>query len=331
MTNVKLPRQRLLHVAAAAAALVSASVAQAQEWPSRPVTIVVGTAAGGGADILARIIASRLTELLGQPMVIENVGNAVAAASRVANAQPNGYVVDFGFASTHAVHPSLYKKPVYNAVTDFTAVALIAEQPYLVVTGHDFPANNLIEFAAYAKINGARMQYGSAAGTGSLNHLSCELLNAALGIKVTHVPYRDVGPLTQDMISGRIDYQCSLPGSMISLIEGNRAKAIATTGKERLANLPGLATAHEQGLAGFDVKTWFAFFMPKGVPEPVVRRLNEATVAAMNTPNVQAQVQALAATLVSSDRRSPEYLKHFLLSEIEKWAGPIKAAGISVD
>ncbi len=329
---MQFPRRSFLQLAAGAAALVIGSCpGEAQEWPRRPVTMVVGTAAGGGADLMGRVLASRLAELLGQPFVIENVGNAVSAASRVARAQPDGYVLDFGFASTHAMHPSLYKRPVYNVITDFTPVALFAEQPYLLVTRSDFPANNLVEFAAYARANQARMQYASATGIGSGNHLSCELINSALGIKVTLVPYRDIGPTTQDMIAGRIDYQCPLPVTMIPLIEAKRVKAIATTGIERLPNLPNLPSAHEQGLTGFDVKTWFALYMPKGVSASIVQRLNEAVRVAMNTPAVQERIQAMAAVIVAPQRRSPEYLQDFQSREIEKWAVPIKAAGVSVD
>jgi len=329
---MELQRRKFLHLAAGAAALATVShAAWAQAYPTRPVTIVVGTAGGGGADLLARIIAERLGELLGQPFVIENVGNAVAAAKRVASAPPDGYIVDFGFTSTHALHPSLYKKPFYDAANDFTPVALVAEQSMLLVTRSDFPASDLTEFAAYAKANPQKIQYGSGTGIGSGNHLTCELLNRALGINVTLVPYRNQGQLNQDMMAGRVDYQCALPASLIPLIQAGRIKGIATLGKERNPTLPSLPSAHEQGLTGFDVKLWYAFFMPKGAPEPIVRRLSEATSDAMNTPTVQERVQALAATLVTPDRRSPEYLQRLVLSDIEKWAAPIKAAGISLD
>src|SRR5262245_4100 len=177
-----LSRRPLLHLAAGAGFMLNATACPAQEWPARPVTIVVGTGAGGGADLLARIIAGRLSELLGHPFIIENVGNAVSAAKRVASAQPNGYVVDFGFSATHAMHPSLYKKPFYDAVNDFIPVALIVEQPLLLVARGDFPASNLVEFAAYAKANQAKLQYGSGTGIGSGNHLTCAMINGALGI-----------------------------------------------------------------------------------------------------------------------------------------------------
>jgi len=152
-----------------------------------------------------------------------------------------------------------------------------------------------------------------------------------MGVKVTHVPYRDIGPLTQDMITGRIDYQCPLPATMIPLIRANRVKGIATLGKQRLASLPNLPTAHEQGLTDFDGSVWWGFFFPKGTPDAIVRKLNQAAAATLDTPSVQERLAALAANVVASERRSPEYLQKFLASEIERWAVPIKATGASVD
>jgi tripartite-type tricarboxylate transporter receptor subunit TctC len=321
----------LLVAAAIAASSIGTGTAAAQDWPNRPLTMVVPTAAGGGADILARILAARLAELLGQPVIIENVGNAVASTNRVAKAQPEGYQFHFGNTAHYAYHPTLYKTPVYNPRTDFAPVGLVLEQPYLLVARADFPANNLREFATYAKANEAKLQYGSGAGTGSGNHLVCEMANVAMGLKITHVPYRDVGPLTQDMIAGRIDYQCPLPGTMIPLIQGNRVKGIATLGKERLASLPNLPTAHEQGLTDFDGTVWWGFFFPKGTPEPIVRKLNAAAIATLETPLVQQRLAAVAAAVVAPERRSPEYLQKFLLSEIDKWAAPIKASGTQIE
>ncbi len=314
----------------AVAALVS-SPAAAQDWPARPVTMVIGTAAGGGSDLLGRVLAERLGDVLGQPVVIENVGNAIAAAVRVAHAQPNGYVFQLGFASTHALHADLYKKPYYDVVNDFTPVGLVAEQPFVVVARPDFPAGGVGEFAAYAKLNQDRLQYASSTGVGSLNHLSCELFNAAIGVKITLVSYRDAGTATQDMLAGRIDYQCLLPATMIPMIQANRVRGIAVTGKRRLPQLPDLATAEEQGLAGFAVDSWYAFFMPKGAPDAIVRRLNAATNETMNTRSVQQRLQAMSVTLVPPERRSPEYLRQFVTDEVARWAAPIKAAGISLE
>src|SRR5437016_7506438 len=303
----------------------------AQDWPARPVTMVIPSAAGGGADIVGRIFAARLTELLGQPVIMENVGNAVAATNRIAKGVPDGYHFNLGGTAHMAFHPTIYKTPVYNPRTDFAPVALAIEQPFLLVTRTDFPANNLPEFIAYTKANQGKLQYGSGAGTGSGNHMSCEMLNAAIGVKVTHVPYRDIGPLTQDMIAGRMDYQCPLPGTMIPLIQTNKLKGIATLGKGRLAALPNLASAHEQGLTDFEAPNWYGFFMPKGTPEPIIRKLNAAAIATLDTPSVQQRLGAVAATVVGPERRSPEYLRKFVDSEIDKWAVPIRTSGTLVE
>jgi tripartite-type tricarboxylate transporter receptor subunit TctC len=308
-----------------------ASDAAAQDWPARPVTMVVPTAAGGGADILGRILAARLSELLGQPVIIENVGNAVAATNRIAKGTPDGYHFNLGGTSHMAFHTTIYRTPVYNPRTDFAPVALVVEQPFLLVARNDLPANNLQEFITYTKANQAKLQYGSGAGTGSGNHMSCEMLNAAIGVKVSHVPYRDIGPLTQDMIAGRVDYQCPLPGTMIRLIQTNKVKGIATLGKGRLSALPQLASAHEQGLLDFEAPNWYGFFMPRGTPEAIIRKLNAATIATLDTPAVQQRMNAVAASVVAADRRSPEYLRGFVLSEIDKWAAPIRMSGTLIE
>jgi tripartite-type tricarboxylate transporter receptor subunit TctC len=331
---MKLPRRQFLHLAAGVAALTLAfesSPGQAQEWPARPVTMVVPTAAGGGADMLGRILAGRLSEILGQPMIIENVGNGVAATNRIAKGMPDGYHFILGGSGPLAFHSTLYKTPVYNSRTDLAPVALVVEQPFLLVTRLDFPANNLQEFIAYTKANQDKLQYGSGVGAGSGNHVSCEMLNSAIGVKVTHVPYRDQGRLTQDMIASRIDYQCVLPGTMIPLLQTNKVKGIATLGKGRLAALPNLPSAQEQGLTDFDAPNWFGFFMPKGTPEAIVRKLNQATIAALDNPSVQERFGALGAIVVAPERRSPEYLQKFLVSEIEKWGRIIKATGVQIN
>jgi tripartite-type tricarboxylate transporter receptor subunit TctC len=162
-------------------------------------------------------------------------------------------------------------------------------------------------------------------------HLVCELFNSAIGVKAIHVPYREQGRTTQDMIAGRIDYQCPLPTTMIPLIEANQVKGIAFLGKQRLASLPNLATAQEQGLANFEGMTWDAFFLPKGTPAPIVQKLHDATVAAMETPSIIQRLSVIGAVLVAPERRTPEYLRKFVRSEIDKWAGPIRASGASLD
>ena len=213
---------------AAALACALAFPAAAQDWPTRAVTMVVPFAAGGGGDLIGRILAPRLSELLGRTVIVENVGGAggMNGAARVAKAAPDGYQFVLGNIGTHAQNQTLYKNPLYNAATDFTPVALVAEVPLLLVARKDLPANTLQEFAAYARANEEKMQYGSA-GAGSNTHLACTLLNAALGVKITHIPYRGVGPAIQDLIAGRIDYQCGGAGTMLPQVRAGTMKAIA--------------------------------------------------------------------------------------------------------
>ena len=319
-------------IAAFAALLAPLAQGSAEDWPSRPITMVIPLAAGGGSDGLIRVFTPRLGELLGQQVIVENAGGAggMIGAARVAKAPPDGYQLLLGTSGTQALNQSIYERPLYNAATDFAPVALIFEVPQVLITRKDFPAGNLQEFIAYARANQATLQYGSS-GAGGTGHLACALLNAAIGVKVTHVPYRGGGPAMQDLIAGRIDYQCALANIAKPQIEGLQAKAIALLSVDRSPTLPGLASAHEQGLTDFETAIWFAFFLPKGTPAPIVQKLNDATVAAMNTSSVQRQLEELGVTLVAPERRSPEYLQKFVVSEIAKWAPTIRKANVKAD
>jgi tripartite-type tricarboxylate transporter receptor subunit TctC len=305
--------------------------ANAQDWPTRPLTMVYPFAAGSAGDVVGRAFASRLSELLGQPVIFENVAGAggMVGASRVAKAAPDGHMFMLG-GTFLALSQTIYRKPLYNAVTDLIPVALLLEQPTVLIARTDFPATDLQEFAAYARANQGRMQYGSA-GAGSIVHLACVLLNAAIGIDVVHVPYRGGAGALQDLIGGRIDYQCPIITIALPQIESRTVKALAVLSKDRSPALPNVASAHEQGLTNLDVDIWYAFFLPRDTPAFIVRRLHDATVAAMETPAVQEQLRVIGATLVAPERRSPEYLRRFMASEIDRWAAPIKASGAQVD
>jgi tripartite-type tricarboxylate transporter receptor subunit TctC len=321
----------LLGAANFAALTAAITPTTAQDWPARPLTMVYPFAAGSAADTMGRIFASRLSELLGQPVIFENVGGAggMIGSNRVARAASDGYQFVLG-GTFMVLNQSLYRSPLYNLATDFSPVTLIVEQPIVLLARKDLPANNLPEFTVYAKTNQAKMQYGSG-GVGSAPHLACELLNAAIGVNVTHVPYRGGGPIMQDLIAGRIDYSCPLTTIAIPQIENKTVKAIAVFSKNRLAVLPNLASAHEQGLADFEVVPWYAFFLPKGTAAPIVQKLRDATAATLTTPAVQERLKDLGYTLVAPDRQSPEYLQKFVESEIARWAAVIKAAGVSAD
>ncbi len=319
-------------IAALGALAASTAAAAAQDWPTRPVTMVVPFAAGGAFDVMGRVFTPRMSESLGQQVIIENIGAAagIVGTNRVAKAVPDGYTFLLGSVGTHAYNPTLYKKLPYNPATDFAPVALFAEQPMVLITRNDFPASNLQEFIAYAKANGAKLQYGSA-GVGSTTHLGCALLNAATGINTTHVPYRGGGPAMADLIAGQVHYMCSNSASALPQIASNTLKGIALLARSRSSLLPSLATAQEQGLADFEAITWNAFFLPKGTPAAIVKKLNDAVVAAMNAPAVKDRMRDLGVDLVAPERRSPDYLQQFVESEIAKWAGPIKAAGVTMD
>src|ERR1700704_3719704 len=221
--------------------------AAAEDWPARPVTMVVPFAAGSGSDILARIMGPRLAENLGASVIVENVGGAggMIGAARVMKAAPDGYQFLLATAGTHAMNQTLYKKPLYNAATDFAPVALVASTPILLVTRKDLPADTLPAFVAYAKANQAKMQYGSP-GAGSASHLACVLFDAAIGIEITHVPYRSTAQALQDLLPGRLDYQCVPIAAAVSQIESKTMKGLAIMPKARSPILPMLATADEQ-------------------------------------------------------------------------------------
>jgi tripartite-type tricarboxylate transporter receptor subunit TctC len=232
---------------------VSASPIKADTWPSRPVTMVVPFATGGPMDTVARILQSALSDALQQQVIVENIGGAggMIGAARVAKAAPDGYQFVLGNVGTHAVSQTLYKKPFYNSMTDFTPVVLIADLSLVMVVRKDLPVNNLQEFIAYAKANQKTMQFASA-GAGSAIHLGCALLNARIGVDVTHVPYRGGAPAMQDLVAQRVDYLCIDTPVAVPQIESGAIKPIAILSHGRSPSLPNLASAHEQGLTDFE-------------------------------------------------------------------------------
>jgi len=311
---------------AAALAAAPAPVA-AQDWPARDLTLVVPFAAGGDDDILARMLAPRLAQFLGQSVNVENVpgGGGMVGAARVAKAAPDGYELLLGTSATHALSQTLHKKPPYNAITDFTPVALLAEQPFVVVARKNLPVSRVDELVAYAKANPRTVQFASA-GEGSSTHLVCTMFNAAAGIQANHVAYTGAVPAMRDVVAERIDYYCPALSLAIAPISRQDVKAIAILARNRGQVLPELASAHEQGLADFSAWTWFAVFLPRGVPDPVAAKMHEAAVTAIGQPFVQARLKQIGADVVAPDRRSQAYLQKFVEAEIAKWASDLKIA-----
>jgi tripartite-type tricarboxylate transporter receptor subunit TctC len=325
--------RRQVRLAAAVLGLMAwAATAAAQDWPTQPITMVVPFGAGGPTDVVGRLVADRMSETLGQQIVVENSTGAggMTGAARIAQAPADGYALLLGTVGTQAYNQTLFKHPQYNARKDFASIALIAEQPLVLITRPDLPVETLPEFITYLRANASDMAFGSG-GAGSATHLGCVLLNSALKVRVQHIPYRGSAFAMQDLTGGRLDYLCDSVSTAMPQVQSQSVKAIAVLAHNRSPVLPNVPTADEQGLRGFEASNWIGLFAPAGTPAPIIRRLNEATLVAMNTPSVRERAQALGTDLVGPDRRSPEYLDRFVASEIEKWAEPIRASGVSVD
>jgi tripartite-type tricarboxylate transporter receptor subunit TctC len=322
----------VLLACALAASFLNMAPAAAQQWPERTITLVVPFAAGSATDVLGRIVAVRLGEVLGTSVIVENVSGAggMNGSARVARSEPDGYTVVLGNVATHAQNQTLYRASQYNALSDFEPVAPVAELAAILIGRTDIPAASLKEFIAYVKQNQAKLEFGSA-GTGSASHLACALLHATVGVDVTHVPYRSAPLAMQDLIAGRIAYQCGLLPSPIAQIREGQVKAFALLAASRSAALPDLPTAAEQGIAGIEASAWHGLFLPKGTPTSIVRRLNEAVIATLDTPKVQEQLASQGAILPPPDRRSPDHLREFVKGEIERWGRTIRSMKIEVN
>jgi tripartite-type tricarboxylate transporter receptor subunit TctC len=321
-----------LVLAAATALIISAATAGAQDWPTRPVTLIVPFAPGGGVDSSARIQAAVIGEALGQTIVIENVGAAAGTvgSGRVAHAAPDGYTILMGNSGTHVYSQSLYKKKPYDSTTDFEPIGMVTESPRLLVARKGLPVNNLQELIAYMKANQTKMQYGSA-GVGSGTHLPCALLNFTLGVNITMVPYRGENPSLQDVIADRIDYMCTTIQSGASQAKQGTVKGIAVMAPRRAAIVPDIPTTGEQGLPGVEATVWNGFFFPKGTPKPIVDKMHAAVEKAIARPDIRQKMEALGLEILPPEERTPDYLAKFLPQDIARWGKVIKAAGISVD
>lgn len=314
----------------AAAAFITTMPVLAGDFPWRPMTMIIPFVAGGPSDFVGRVIAAGMGEILGQSVIVENVAGAggMAGSARVANAAPDGYVFGLGTVGTHAQSQTLYKHPLYNAVTDFTPVVLIANVPLVLETRKDLPVFNFKEFVAYTREHQSQMLYGSA---GSAGQLGCVLVNYIIGVNVTHVPYRGSAPALQDLEAGRIDYMCDIMTTAKPPIDAGAVKGLAVLDSKRSPALPDVPTAAEQGISDANAYTWNAIFLPKNAPETVVKTLHDAAVAAMHTPAVRDRLTPLGAEIVPDSDTTPQYLADLVKSEIAKWAVPIKAAGVIVE
>jgi tripartite-type tricarboxylate transporter receptor subunit TctC len=319
--------KRLLVLSAALHTAVS-TAAHAQIYPARPVAMVVAAAAGGPIDAFGRIMAERMSLVVGERIVIENVGGGggTLGGQRVARAEPDGYTTLLGTIATH-VNPMLYgdKRP-YHPIRDFVPVVLMAEIPLILIARKNLPANTFEEFAAYAKANPGGLNYGSA-GVGSAAHLGCVMLEQAMGARFQHIPYRGTGPAMQDLAAGRLDFICEIAVTAVQSLKNRTVKALANLSSARSPALPDLPTAAEKGLPAVAVSTWTALFVPRGTPAPAVAKLHGAALAAMDGPGLREQLDALAATLVAPERRSPAHATEFVKAEWDKWGAAMRTAG----
>jgi tripartite-type tricarboxylate transporter receptor subunit TctC len=323
---------RMIAGIALAALTALASPVCAQDWPTRPVTVIVPWAAGGPVDTVARILTARMSEILGQQLVIENAGGAggTTGTLRASKATPDGYTVLLSGSAVLAQNPTLYKRQMYNPVTDFEHAALHNDSARVLLVRKDFPARTFAEFVAYLKANADKLQYGSP-GVGSGGHVCAILLHQALGVTTTHVPYRGAGPAMQDLLAGRLDYMFEQISTSIPQVQAGTVRALAAMSPAPAPGLETLPTSDSQGLKGLDCGAWGAFSFPKGTPQPIVQKLAKAVSDTLDTPAVLARFKTLGVTPIAKERRSPEYLKNFVLSEIERWGKPIKASGVKIE
>jgi tripartite-type tricarboxylate transporter receptor subunit TctC len=316
---------------AAATALTPGMIARpalAQAWPSRHVRLIVPFVPAGATDVIARMVGNRLSEVWGQQVVVENRAGAGAniGAQVVAQSDPDGYTL-YITSVPHATNRFLYPSLSYDPVADFAPVTLICLQPNIMVVPNSSPAKSVMEFVAYAKANRGKLSYGSG-GLGTSVHLSGELFKRMTGIEMTHVPYRGAAPALQDVMAGRIDLIFDNVTAALPQVKGGNARGLAVTTAKRVAAVPELPTIAEAGVPGFDVSSWFAFFVPAKTPQPIVERMHKDIVAALAHPPVKERLEQLGAALVGS---TPDELARHLKSEMDKWGPVIREARIKID
>jgi tripartite-type tricarboxylate transporter receptor subunit TctC len=325
---LKFNRRRFLHLAAGGAAVPALSpIARAQTYPSRPITLIVPFAAGGGADVVLRIIAERMRSILGQTIIVENVSgaNGNIGTGRVFRAAPDGYTLGAGNWGTHVANATIYALP-YNVVSDFEPVALHQLFYYVLAVKKALPANNLKELIAWLKANPNKASFGNT-GVGSQGHLAGIMFQNLTGTSFQHVPYRGAGPAIQDLIAGQIDLVFGDP-SVVPAVRAASVKAIAVAAKHRLPAVPDVPTAEESGLAGFSFANWVGIFAPKGTPKDIVSKLNSVVMSALTDPNIRSRLVDLGVEIPSREQQTPEGFAALQKADIERWTPIIKAANI---
>ncbi|MDM0078101.1 tripartite tricarboxylate transporter substrate binding protein [Variovorax sp. J2P1-59] len=320
-----------LAAALAATCLLTAPLLHAQDaaYPKQPVTLVVPFPAGGPTDAMARVLAQKLGDRLGQQVIIDNRGGAGGgiAAELVARAPADGHTLFFGTTGTMAINPSLYTKLRYDPAKDFAPVSLMATTMNVLVTSPSIPAKNLTDLIALAKARPGELTYGSA-GNGSSNHLSGELFRTSAGIQITHVPYKGSAPAMVDLLGGRLSMMFDTIAQQSQNIAAGKVHALAVTGPNRSPLLPNVPTAQEAGLKGFDVTIWYGVLAPKGTPVPVIERLNREITAVMATEEMKKRMEADGANARTT---TPAEFTALIKTDTAKWTPVVKSSGASLD
>jgi tripartite-type tricarboxylate transporter receptor subunit TctC len=315
--------------AVAAAVALAATPASAQNYPARPVTIIVPFAAGGPTDIIARIVGEYFSKTLGQQFIVENIAGAggTTGITRAVQAKPDGYTIAMGHMGTHGAAPALYPNLKYDPTKDFEPIGLVAGTPILIVARKDFPAADLKEFIAKAKDTSTRLSQAHA-GVGSVSFSTCTLLTSQLGIKHHRVvAYRGTGPALNDLVGGQVDYMCDQIVNLVEQVKGGAIKAFAIATEQRSAALPDVPTTKEAGLPEYQVSAWNALFAPKGTPKEIVTKLNETLVKALDDEAARKRLLELGSVLPEGKGRTPEALSDLVKSEVARWTPILKAAG----
>jgi tripartite-type tricarboxylate transporter receptor subunit TctC len=304
-----------------------AAPAEAQDYPTRAITMIVPFAAGGPTDVISRIVTGHMAQTLGQSIIIENVVGAggTTATARAARATNDGYTLITGHMGTHAASVPLYPKLAYHPEKDFEPVSLLAGTPILILARKDFPPKDLQEFIGYVKANTEKLN-AAHAGVGSVSHVSCELLNSVLGIKPTGVPFNGTGPAMNALVGGQVDYMCDQIVNAVPQINGGTIKAYAIATAERNPSLPDLPTTAEAGLPAFQAQAWNAIFAPKGTSPAIIAKLNAAASKALDDEGVRKRLLDLGSVIPKPAERTPEALAALVKSEIAKWTPVLKPA-----
>ncbi len=314
----------------AIALAVSCGFASADDYPSRPITMVVPFAAGGPTDVIGRLLAQYMGPALGQNVVVEDVTGAAGTigVGRVAHAAPDGYTLSLGHWSTHVANGAIYALP-YDLLNDLEPVALLPSNPMLIVTGKSMPATNLKELVAWLKDHpGATI---GTAGVGSGSHISGVYFQNFAGTHLQYVPYRGTDPALIDLMAGRIDMMFDQVSEASQKLQAGQIKAFAVTAKNRLPSLPDIPTVDEEGLKGLYINIWYGLWAPKGTPKEIIGKLNKAAVAAMADPVVKKRFADLGLDMPPPDQQTTQALGALQKAEIEKWWPIIKAAGIKAE